>query len=585
MSFISNLSFNNLYNNKNCNICQISDRTNFSSKKKSFDFNYKNPINLVLKNTRKKNKYNNFILFEKYRLDKISSKKISKNNSFNISKLEGNKNLKNNNFSSTFDLSFNKKNIFPFFSTGILSKNIEKEKSFQKNNLNKQIFNKSIIHNESVKKYIINTRKLILEKYIQFYKKERINRITEDYQTKIGNINDKLDFLKESKSLLILKFLNKFNDYIKKLYIKIENEKNLNKQYIKKINLLKYEINKINNKIKINKNNKDSLDRWMYLQIQFHEKIKTIPNYYYQIINNEYDKNNPNNLNKNEINKIKLYKKNMIYKTGEEFLNKLKEFENKNLFLINIYNNLRKSIKELLNELNSLNFENKKNNENFYYILELKIKIINDLKARNLILENKIKKLNKENEPINYHIKRSLSLNMNIKPKLKQFQLKNENLILHSQLYNKICEIEKNVIHLIPKQKIKSYKILKESETVEMLKKLKTIEISLIQLIYINKKYKIFYSKEIEKIIYKIDKERKIKKNKIQREFLKNKINELKKSILERSNKIYFLPKKKVEMYNKPLKKYIKLNKTNKTKDEDFLYDMNLNNINNISYI
>ena len=585
MSFISNLSFNNLYNNKNCNICQISDRTNFSSKKKSFDFNYKNPINLVLKNTRKKNKYNNFILFEKYRLDKISSKKISKNNSFNISKLEGNKNLKNNNFSSTFDLSFNKKNIFPFFSTGILSKNIEKEKSFQKNNLNKQIFNKSIIHNESVKKYIINTRKLILEKYIQFYKKERINRITEDYQTKIGNINDKLDFLKESKSLLILKFLNKFNDYIKKLYIKIENEKNLNKQYIKKINLLKYEINKINNKIKINKNNKDSLDRWMYLQIQFHEKIKTIPNYYYQIINNEYDKNNPNNLNKNEINKIKLYKKNMIYKTGEEFLNKLKEFENKNLFLINIYNNLRKSIKELLNELNSLSFENKKNNENFYYILELKIKIINDLKARNLILENKIKKLNKENEPINYPIKRSLSLNMNIKPKLKQFQLKNENLILHSQLYNKICEIEKNVIHLIPKQKIKSYKILKESETVEMLKKLKTIEISLIQLIYINKKYKIFYSKEIEKIIYKIDKERKIKKNKIQREFLKNKINELKKSILERSNKIYFLPKKKVEMYNKPLKKYIKLNKTNKTKDEDFLYDMNLNNINNISYI
>ena len=151
---------------------------------------------------------------------------------------------------------------------------------------------------------------------------------------------------------------------------------------------------------------------------------------------------------------------------------------------------------------------------------------------------------------------------MNIKPKLKQFQLKNENLILHSQLYNKICEIEKNVIHLIPKQKIKSYKILKESETVEMLKKLKTIEISLIQLIDINKKYNIFYSKEIEKII-----------------------NELKKSILERSNKIYFLSKKKVEMYNKPLKKYIKLNKTNKTKDEDFLYDMNLNNINNISYI
>ena len=592
MSFISNLSFNNLYNNKNYNICQISDRTNFSSKKKSFDFNYKNPINLVLKNTRKKNKYNNFILFEKYRLDKISSKKISKNNSFNISKLEGNKNLKDNNFSSTFDLSFNKKNIFPFFSTGILSKNIEKEKLFKKeksfqkkNNINKQIFNKSIIHNESVKKYIIKTRKLILEKYIQFYKKERINRITEDYQTKIGNINDKLDFLKESKSLLILKFLNKFNDYIKKLYIKIENEKNLNKQYIKKINQLKYEINKINNKIKINKNNKDSLDRWMYLQIQFHEKIKTIPNYYYQIINNEYDKNNPNNLNKNEINKIKLYKKNMIYKSGEEFLNKLKEFENKNLFLINIYNNLRKSIKELLNELNSLNFENKKNNENFDYILELKIKISNDLKARNLILENKLKKLNKENEPNNYPIKRSLSLNMNIKPKLKQFQLKNENLILHSQLYNKICEIEKNVIHLIPKQKIKSYKILKESETVEMLKKLKTIEISLIQLIDINKKYKIFYSKEIEKIIYKIDKERKIKKNKNQREFLKNKINELKKSILERSNKIYFLPKKKVEMYNKPLKKYIKLNKTNKIKDEDFLYDMNLNNINNISYI
>ena len=58
---------------------------------------------------------------------------------------------------------------------------------------------------------------------------------------------------------------------------------------------------------------------------------------------------------------------------------------------------------------------------------------------------------------------------------------------------NKICEIEKNVIHLIPKQKIKSYKILKESETVEMLKKLKTIEISLIQLIDINKKYNIFY--------------------------------------------------------------------------------------------
>ena len=591
MSFISNLSFNNLYNNKNNNICQISDRTSFSSKKKSFDYNYKNPINLVLNNTRKKNKYNNFILFEKYKLDKISSKNISKNNSFNISKLEGSKNLKNNNFSSTFDLSINKKTISPFFSTGISSKSIEKEKLFKKensfqkrNNINKQILNKSIIRNESVKKYIIKTRQLILEKYIQKYKKERINRINEDYQTKIGNINDKLDFLKESKSLLILKFLNKFNDYIKKLYMKIENEKNLNYQYIKKINFLKYEINQINNKIKIINNNKDSLDRWMYLQIQFHEKIKTIPNYYIQIINNEYDKNNPNNLSENEINKIKLYKKNMIYKTGVEFLNKLKEFENKNLFLINIYNNLRNSNKDLLNKLNSLNFENKKNDENFYYILELKIKILNDLKARNLILENKIKKLNKENEPINYHIKRSLSLNMNIKPKLKQFQLKNENLIVHSQLYIKIYEIEKNINHLIPHQKIKSYKILKESETVEMLKKLKTIEIVLNQLIDNNQKYKFFYSKEIEKINLKIEKERKIKKNKIQREFLKNKINELKKSILERSNKIYFLPKKKVEWYNKPLIKYNKLNKTNKTKDEDFLYDMNLNDINNISY-
>ena len=286
--------------------------------------------------------------------------------------------------------------------------------------MNNQVLNKSIIHNESVKKYIIKTRKLILEKYIQFYKKERINRINEDYQTIIGNINDKLNFLKESKSLLIFKFLNKFNDHIKKLYIKIEEEKNLNNQYIKKINLLKYEINKLNNKIKINKNNKDSLDRWMYLQIQFHEKIKTIPNYYIQIINNEYDKNNPNNLNENEINKIKLYKKNMIYRTGDEFLNKLKEFENKNIFLIKIYNNLRISNKELLKEFNLLKIENKKNNENLYYILELKIKIINELKARNIFLENKIKKLNKQNDSYNYHIKRSLSLNMNIKPKMIQ---------------------------------------------------------------------------------------------------------------------------------------------------------------------
>ena len=599
MSFISNLSFNNLNKIKNFDICPISDKTNFSNKNlKSFDYKYKNPINLVLNNSKNKNKYNNCILFEKYRLNKISSKNISKQNSFNISKLEGNKTLKNNNFSSTFDLSVNIKNIFPFFSTSIISKNIEKEKllkkekSFQKRNkMNNQVLNKSIIHNESVKKYIIKTRKLILEKYIQFYKKERINRINEDYQTIIGNINDKLNFLKESKSLLIFKFLNKFNDHIKKLYIKIEEEKNLNNQYIKKINLLKYEINKLNNKIKNIQNNKDSLERWMYLQIQFHEKIKTIPNYYIQIINNEYDKNNPNNLNENEINKIKLYKKNMIYRTGDEFLNKLKEFENKNIFLIKIYNNLRISNKELLKEFNLLKIENKKNNENLYYILELKIKIINELKARNIFLENKIKKLNKQNDSYNYHIKRSLSLNLNNKTKLKQFQFqfKKEKIVenLHSKLYIKICEIEKNVKNLIPNQKIKTYKLFKESENIEMLKKLKTIEIGLNKLIDNNKKYKFYYSKEIEKINLKIEKVRKIKKNKIQREYLKNKINELKKNIIERSNKIYFLPKKKIERYNKPLiinNKLKKLNETNKIKEEDFFYDMNLN-INNISYI
>ena len=157
-------------------------------------------------------------------------------------------------------------------------------------------------------------------------------------------INDRIKSLKNEFDCFNERFATKFSEYIKQIIQMKDIEKNKDTLYMNYIFHLKKDIVSLNLKNKKIRNDRDGLNRWMYLQICVKEKKKVLPKYYKIILEDKQEENKD----------VLKYKNNIIYKNGDLFLEQIKKYENQNVDLLNYHNLLREEI-DILSQKKRIN--------------------------------------------------------------------------------------------------------------------------------------------------------------------------------------------------------------------------------------
>ena len=433
-----------------------------------------------------------------------------------------------------------------------------------------------------------------------------------------------------SKKYLENEFSNKVGDYARFISTKREIEKMKQSSFRQKIMDFRKEIELIRakiNKIEIEKKN---IIKWIFLQIQMKEKKLKLPEYYKNIITNygtnksskrlffkpdektdsfERKKNNSKNaiirledyfaikyfkkdsINSNdkkdktiEYKRIMDYKNNLIYKTPEEFYDRLISLEKGNLVLLQYKDILHSQLFKYKKELESLKKERFKFENEHHKIRswENELKIIKKLADENdkkvSILKKKKMKSLKNNLDKNIekdeHSKSNSNINRNI---IDNYKYKNISLYKSIYLIFEKCQMIGNHLKFAPEILNQVSRKINTKEK-EMLLMLEFIEQTVDYLIVsINKEMnknnetKIF----VKKFRLNIEKQHKIDKAKIQMMLDIKKSKFLAERVNKRYNKIYFLPKRKSDLNGYKFKNEEKTSRREINKKhniQDYLY-------------
>ena len=475
-------------------------------------------------------------------------------------------------------------------------------------------------------------------------KTERLHRLEEAYQSQIEFYKDSIKSFKMSKKLLENDFINRIGDYAKFISTTREREKIKEASLRQQIMDYRQEIEQIKSKINKIEIEKKNIIKWIFLQIQMKEKKLFLPDYYKQIITNNNNKHSSRKIvikndekgessfsDKRKINKnpttrqkehnsfnYKTYKKgdssnsfnlfssginersikpeerlrilnyklNLIYKTPEEFKDRLVSLEKGNLLLLQYkdvlnnqlfkYKKLLMSLKgdEVIFEFENQNIENKESElKNIKQIVEKNEKIVSIFKNKKINHLNKYK----ENNPETNQQSKQKTYFIN-ESSVEKYKYKNMSLFKSIYIIFERCQMfgcnssfGEDIINLV-KRKINT----KEKE---MLLMLEFIELTSDYLIMsINKKTN--HNNEIKSFVKnlksEIDNEHKLEKAKLQLMLDLKKINSLEEKIEKRYNKIYFLTKRRKNLKECKIKKQIKIAnlKINKNDNiQDFLYN------------
>ena len=553
------------------------------------------------------------------------SKKISYDNTFyNTTYNSTERNLDN---SISFFDEYEPKQKKKFnFNIKLLSKFEDEQISLRKkqNKTDLDIKNQSLnLRKGLIQNYINKTRESKLLNYSINNKTERIIRLNENYD--IIYLDEISDSLKNSSHLFNEQFIIKFGDYVKNLFIRKENEKEKKNELLKEILKLKTEISIIESKIQKQEMDKNNILKWIYFQISVKEKKLNLPNYYKVIleendasyinyfenfkrreshmddnkkliIRNIFFKKQDNNkksirrlntknpfqtcslnssyknLPKKEMERIQNYRNNTVFSTPDDLIDMLKKYENINIQKINIYNELRISVRELEKEKNEIELQRNKELKNNNNIIQIKENILNRLKEKNKQLQKekiqcimRIKKNKSKKRKTIFEIK-----SIHLKPKLEDTIQK---LFKTCQLISLDKIIDPEIF--LNNRKLKT----KEEELLEILTKIEIV------ICYLKNQFSIYkningdYYTTYKKILLRVDKEHKIKNSKQLKEQDLLKLKKLKEHIEEKNEKIYLREYRKTINYLKYAKN-IKGNKSNnkyiikEIEFEDLMFDI-----------
>jgi hypothetical protein len=354
-------------------------------------------------------------------------------------------------------------------------------------------------------------------------------------------------------------------------------------------------------------NEKKNISRWMYFQIMLKEKKLVLPMYYMFLLekddlNCEVEKNVikccvgmsvVNAVSFAEKERVKQYRKKVVFGSVDEFLGEFVELEKKNIQLLNNYYTIKNDLNELYKERQELMEFNQNENEHLNNLLNqtqiehsiIKAKYIQLCKDKQTILKrNKNKMLNNNNirNSSNRHNKyRAMSADGN-----NNSNSNNVNgcccCCNGMKLFEKIIEVAKSCNNINTATPLVTVvkKGTRNTVEMEMLKYLTKIERGLDYLIEKNKVYmngpKV---QELRNIQMLIDKKHKIDKTNMQREARLKRIEKLKEQIEVRNKKVYFLPRRKVD-YNyftyteKDINNKMKTTINDEPQFVDFMHDM-----------
>ena len=470
---------------------------------------------------------------------------------------------------------------------------------------------------ERYKEYINKTRNLQLLRYSMNIKKESVISLKEAYQNKLKSIDESIQSLNVTKKLFNEHFYNKFDFYVKNLFIRKENEKEINNELIKEIIKLKSEIYQIETKIQKQEMDKNNIIRWLYFQISVKEKIIELPSHYKILIeendlsfqdknpkqneskineentktfyrkNSQFKRlvsqklskkfrfskihisgvnysNSIKNLSQNEIDRIKTYRIKPPFTTVDDFIETIKKYEDINIYKIKVYNELRDDLRYL--KIEKKKFQKLQKDEEDIQNKEIneKIKELNGkIEKNNFLLKEKTYCLNLKNQS---------SFDLNIKNnRIKRFDFSHSKPRLKEhvqQLYStcQLMDFDKIISpELFVIKKIKT----KEEEILDMLTRIEIV------IVYIKNQFSLYnningiYYDTYKKVMSVIDKDHKIAKAKRQREKEMIKLKKKMGQIEEKSKKLYFLRFRKTNDYLK----YAKNNENKKYYDDDNLYN------------
>ena len=423
-----------------------------------------------------------------------------------------------------------------------------------------KILERNMNKNYYKKKYINDERNVILDKYNINIKKEKIKVIEENLNNKIKKINNDIKQLELNSELFKLNFMPKLNEYYRYIRNKkdIENQKNL--LYINKIYLLKKHILFIKSRITKRQKEKEFLMREIFLQISIKEKKLNLPEYYKDILLNDYSyeqikEKYGNEINKEEYNRISKYIESLDVNDMEIIFENLNKLTNNNMELLHEYNKIQEK---------NLNYKKHRKKIELEINSDAQKEINNLIKEKESILNIKIKKY-KENKKIYFDLTNDISYKNSLGKKRSNLFIKLDSFLkmLKDNLNYKI-NTEDDIKGKITEEKI-------------MMNYLEKIEIIINRFLSVHKGIKNNYSDKIKSLKSIFDKEKKFRKAQEQKKNIALKFETDRKKLFDRYNKILFLPKKKV-YYKKPNKTITFEEKFEKfeekgNKIEDFLFD------------
>ena len=618
MNYESNKNNNIFSRNNNKNITSITVKDH---KTKYTNFNIfskrENAFHKSIEKNKKVFKYQNYSLFEE-KGKTVTARRVKRKNKRNI------ENLIIKNFSALFlthNILIDNKTMFPIitkeknknkeFNTVDIHKKTENEKkkmaktnyikviknnnfltkkseterlskSKEEKKIDNIIFKKLDIYSRNNNKdllkirYLENMREFLFEKINNKVIEEKTKILQENNRDKIDFVNDRIKTLKSEFEIFNDKFIVKFAEYIKQLMKMKEIEKNRDARFQNYIFQLKKDIIYLELKKKKIKNDRDGLNRWMYLQICVKEKKKVLPNYYKIILEGKKEENKEElkKVDQNQIYNVYKYKNKIIYKNADLFFEQIKKYENHNVDLLMYYNLLREEIGSLNQEKNLLikNDQRKQNEKSEEELVQIKLKIL-------FILKNKYNKLFQYFQSI-----KLLKTNFNNEEE-DEFTNKKQNKLFYKTLrllynLNSYINFDFEKVGLL-----KAYKNISEESKIKL--NLTKIEILTDIFIAKNISFKKNFSDKMNNFQTLLDKNKKLKKNLEQRKNIKIKFEKERDKIFKKYNKIIILPSRKLNVNNVLTKKLIlkKYREKRKNKEaiiDDYLYDLYEQNFNEI---
>ena len=442
--------------------------------------------------------------------------------------------------------------------------------------------------------YIGKTNLIQLLKFNNKNKNERYHQYLSVSNAQIKSTDDTIKKLQKSKDFLEKKYNEQYILYLKFLRETLEKEKEVKIELMNETNKRLFEVNKLQKYISKMTNVKDSLIRWLYLQIQVKEKLPKIPEYYKYIIEDDVSLDEVNkrgqgkyNIDYKEYMRIKNYRGKNVYDNPNKLIKKIETFED--ILLSQLNSNLDKidndkKFKEEFDEIKRIfNIQTNEDNQK----LKNLIYDLKNVKKKNTELQNELIKVKNEKNFVrknkNKEVIKRLKLIYNHYSNDEIFKLIQKNN--KPTLYYLVLSLYYIVTYHNFKQ-LESIKIKLDFDKPDEKLILEVLEYAenVFNLLISNKKY--YYSNPKLKQRYleakeEIDRRTKIEKMILHMRMQKEQENEKKIKLMEKINKQYYKPSRKFDYdyYRKDKNKKngtIMMQKSIKqeTRFEDFLHDI-----------